>query len=41
MQMCDAPHSGHLLAIYTWPQWERCWTADCETSDEALSPLLC
>src|SRR4029079_3598441 len=38
---CDATHSGHVHPIYTWPQWERCWTANCETSEESPeSPAL-
>src|SRR6185436_9532479 len=38
---CDATHSGHIHPIYTWPQWERCWTANCETSEKSPeSPAL-
>src|SRR6188472_3710184 len=38
---CDATHSGHVHPIYVWPQWERCWTANCETSEESPeSPAL-
>src|ERR671911_267588 len=37
---CDPRHSTHFLQLYTWPQWKCGWMATCETSEQALSPLL-
>jgi hypothetical protein len=41
VKTCDPRHSTRFSQLYTWPQWKCGWTATCETSEQALSPLLC
>ena len=40
-EQCDPTHSGGLPGIYLATQWEHGKAAICETSEPALSPLLC